>query len=581
MPAFVPAWLHPVAVILALATAAPAGAAAAPAGTAAAPAGVARSGPTAQPALDAGEYDVARAEADVTVVLTDQSRAYLQARARLVQHAELGKAALLARLGAVPPPTSAERKRLFDVLAECGGADVAARVGDELRAAVLREAAEVSALAAAETWRPVLRDLGEHAHAALAKLVADRELPLAIRAVLLDDLVQLTPDAGVAELLVLAGRGETSLRQQFTRSMRRRLRGSAKASAAVLAAIDGELERAEATRLPALIQLRAAVIDGADPGFVQRLAGWSLDDQRPFAVRVAAVRGLAAFAGDDDGEQREAARAALQRVAAATLPATTQAHEILAWLSLQALPPAQTGALAQRHGLDRSPAPRLSALAWATMPLPGGTTWLSRALDDPWPSVRTSALDRVAGPCERKLVGSLRARVGGVQDGADAEPIVQRAAIGALSRCGDAAFPALVDMLTDDAVATELSTEAARALARSFGARGADAVAKVLAGRPEAGYARRLAQSLRHATHPTPKVQAVLCAWVREGGEVGGAAAGSLDALWSEGVAVCEDDDDDDDARRCAVRSASASSASPSATHHPTRPRRSPPARWR
>ncbi|MBX7083842.1 MAG: hypothetical protein K1X88_31825, partial [Nannocystaceae bacterium] len=171
------------------------------------------------PATSPDDEAAAQARADVTTVLTDQSRAYLQARARLVAQGERGKQALFERLDGVPPPTAAERKRLFDVLAEIGGADVATRAGEELRRAVLAETREVAAAAAAEPWRPVLRDLGVHARAALGALVAERGLHLAVRALLLDDLVALTPDAALGELLVLAGRGHATLRQQFTRSL--------------------------------------------------------------------------------------------------------------------------------------------------------------------------------------------------------------------------------------------------------------------------------------------------------------------------------------------------------------------------
>ena len=94
-------------------------------------------------------------------------------------------------------------------------------------------------------------------------------------------------------------------------------------------------------------------------------------------------------------------------------------------------------------------------------------------------------------------------------------------------------------MLDDDSDAQELSAEAARELARHFGERGADAVAKRLAARPERGYARRLAQALRYSSTPTERVRETLCAWTREGGEVGSAAAASLVVLYAD-AASCE-----------------------------------------
>jgi hypothetical protein len=282
--------------------------------------------------------------------------------------------------------------------------------------------------------------------------------------------------------------------------------------------------------LAALVQLRAAIEDAIDPAFVQRLVGLATDTKRPFPVRVAAVRALAAQEGD------AAAQAGLSAVATEALAppsAGTQAGEILAWLALGALPADAAAALAGKHDLVHADAPRLAERAWAVVKLPATQRWLDEAFDDPWPQVRRAALGRVGGPCERAMIGKLRARIG-ERDG-DRDASVQRAAVEAIGRCGgDRAFAVLDAMLDDGDVHTEQSAEAARQLVRHFGTRGADAVAKRLERSPEPSWARRLAQALRHAKEPTPRVRDSLCDAAEQGGEVGRAAAQSLVALWPE-----------------------------------------------
>lgn len=490
--------------------------------------------PASGSAAVAPAYDAGAAAADVDALLGDPNRAYLQARGRLVANPELGTAALLARIDGVPPPAAAERKRLFDVLAEIGGASAAARIADELRHACAAEMSESGKFTAIEPWRPLLRDQGVHGRDAMASLVADRALPVAARAVLLDDLVTATPDAEVAGLLVLAGRGHVELRRQFARSLRRRLRGKDELRDTVLTALDGELATADAGRLAAIIGLRTAIEGGIDDAFIAKLAALAIDAARPFGVRVASVRALASQTTN------AAAATALREVADASLPVKDQADEILASLALPALPAATTAELVRTHRLERASGPRLVSIAWQHVEV-RGDAWLEAGLADPWPQVRGAALGRVTAPCSRRVVTRVGSRVGRATAGADPDATVQRAAIDALGRCADdASFALLRGMLDDDAVALELSGEAARELARHFGERGADAVAKRLAARPERGYARRLAQALRHAERPTERVEQTLCAWVAEGGEVGSAAAASLAALYGDD-ASCDD----------------------------------------
>lgn len=489
--------------------------------------------PTTEATAPVIAYDAVAATADVDAILGEPNRAYLTARARLVAHPELGRTALLARIDAVPPPAAGERKRLFDVLAEIGGAVAAERIAAELRHACAAEPSESGKVAAVEPWRPLLRDQGAHGRDAVASLVADRDLPVTVRATLLDDLVGITPDGDVTGLLVLAGRGHVELRRQFARSLRRRLRGNEPLRDAVLAVLDAELAVVDASRLAQVIQLRTAIEGGIDDAFLARLAALAREATRPFGVRVASVRALVSQA------EHPAARDALLGVATASLPARTQADEILASLALPAVPAESAASLVRAHRLERAPTPRLASIAWAHVEL-RGDDWLEPGLGDPWPEVRAAALGRVIGPCPRKIVARVGGLVGRASAGADADATVQRAAIDALGRCADdAAFALLRGMLDDDAVALEQSGEAARELARHFGERGSDAVAKQLATRPERGYARRLAQALRHAEAPTERVRATLCAWVDEGGEVGSAAAASLAALYDDD-AVCD-----------------------------------------
>jgi len=488
----------------------------------------AESAAAAEPQAAVSAYDPTAATADVDAILGDPNRAYLQARARLVAHPDAATAALLARIDAVPPPSAAERKRLFDVLAEIGGPAIGARIADELRHGCAAESTEAGTFAAAGQWRPLLREQGAAGRDAIAGLVADRGLPVAVRAVLLDDLVDVTPDGAVTDLLVLVGRGHVELRRQLARSLRRRLRGHAELRVAVLGALDRGLEQADPERLAAIIQLRAAIEGGIDDGFIARIAALARDEGRSFGVRVASIRALVTEA------ERPAAQTALRAVADGALPGTSQVDEILVALALPALPHAEIAARVREHRLEHAPTPRLTSIAWAHLELPGDA-WLEPAMGDPWPEVRATALGRVTTPCPRRIVTRIGAVVGSTSAGADGDASVQRAAVDALGRCADdASFVLLRGMLDDDAVASELSGEAARELARHFGARGADAVAKQLASRPERGYARRLAQALRHAESPTERVRETLCAWVDQGGDVGHAAAGSVLALWGD-----------------------------------------------
>ncbi len=492
-----------------------------------APTPPASAAPTTAPAPTEA-YGANEATVDVDTILKDTSKAYLQARARLVAHPEPAAKALVERLETPPPPTGAERKRLLDVLAEIGGPDKTELFAKELRTAVTQAEGDARALVAAEMWRPLLRDQGAHAMKPLIDLVADKDLPLGVRSVLLDDLVEVAPSDRLPDLLVFVGRGHATLRQQFARSLRRRVLRDDALRVAIGKEIDREIEGADAGRLAALVQLRTAIDDTVDPELVAKLVALATDGKREFPVRVAAVRGLALQEND------AAAQAGLAKVAGEALAAkTTQKGEILAWLALGALPADEAAALSKAHDLVHADAPRLAERAWSVVPLPASYDWLDQALGDPWPQVRRAALGRVKGPCDRTLSGKLRARVG--QREGDRDASVQRAAVEAIGRCGgDRSFALLSAMLDDADVHTEQSAEAARQLARSYGARGADAVAKRLDRSPDPAWGRRLAQALRHAQTPTPKVRDSLCNAAEAGGEVGRAAQQSLVALWPE-----------------------------------------------
>ena len=480
-----------------------------------------------------------QAPLDVDTVLTDTSKAYLEARARLVAHPDDAAGALLDRLTAVPPPGPAARKRLLDILAELKRPEHVELFAKELRNAVMQAPNAELKLAGAERWRPLLLDQGAASAPALAKLVGDKELPLAIRSLLIDDLVAVTETSGLGELVVLVGRGDVSLRGQLRRAMARRTKTEAAARTTVVKAADAAIDKATATppdkaeqgRLPQLLQFRASVSGGQDAAFTDRLRALATDRGQPFTTRVASIRGL--------GDMEEpAARESLRGVANAELGQTprSQSAEILGWLALNALPDEDAGKIAGALNLHEDDAPRLAAVGYALGPLPAGHVWLARSQRNPWPTVRQSALGRVAGPCDDKTVQHLAKISGPTDKGGETDRVVARAGVQALGRCGGKlANKQLTALLQNSRADVEQRAEAARQLARHGGPSGLDAVAKALSGESSGTLARRLATAIGYAPQPTPAAAEALCTTAAAGGEVSRAAFKSLVALYPEG----------------------------------------------
>jgi len=504
-----------------------------------APSGPAPTEPAQDPAPTEAATPVAdeyaeQAPLDVETLLTDSSRAYLDARARLEAHPTLAAEAILDRLTTVPPPTSTDRKRLFDVLAVLGLADHIELFARELRRSIVRADSFAEQSKALKLWLPLLADQGAAALPSLTVLIADQELPLTIRATLLDTRVEVTPAAQVSELVSLVGRGARPLRRQLQRSLSRRASQDIDAHGPLLEACDRALEDPDPARMPALLQLRGSLTRDGDDAFILRLAGLAENEETPFSVRVSALRALG-------GRGSPLARDALVRVAEHALaPAlrATQRGELLAWLALKGLPESSVRPLVERHDLASSDAPRLTVLGLSVATLSADHRWLKVALDNPWPQVRQAALSRVEGPCESsttKLLGQ-KAHLAGRR--AEEDRAVARSAVAAMGRCQ--AGDRLRTLLRDEDLDVELRAEAARQLARLGDDASIDAIASVLLRNPDPGLARRLASALRHMPKATPKGDDLLCEVALRTDQAGHAARDALGALHDDPIGACE-----------------------------------------
>ncbi len=477
----------------------------------------------------ASDY-VEQAPVDVATILTDTSKAYLQARARLEAHPQLAAEAILDRLTTVPPPTGTDRKRLLDVLAALGLPDHVELFAKELRRAILRNDAYSEQQKALKRWLPLLVDQGPLARPALTQLVADKKLSVTIRAPLLDALVEVTPTEEIGALVTLVGRGARTLRQQLYRSLKRRASRDAQIAAALTAATDAALAEAEPARVPALLRLRGALAGDDDPTFTREVGTLARDGEAPFPVRVASLRALAEFESTE-------ARAVLLEVATAALPTVdSQRGELLAWLALSGLPAEQARPLVEQHRLIESDAPRLAVLGFEHATLPADHTWLRPALDNPWPQVRQAAMARIAGPCPTATEKLLEHKGHLAGRRSEDDRAVARSAIQALGRCGTS--PRLRSLLTDEDLDMELRAEAGRQLARLGDDDSIQAIGGVLRRNPERGLARRLASALRHMPKPTPAGDALLCDVATRTDEAGHAARESLRALHGD-LAAC------------------------------------------
>ncbi|MCX4244643.1 hypothetical protein [Paraliomyxa miuraensis] len=488
----------------------------------------------AAPPTEAPSDDyVQQAPLDVETLLTDSSKAYLQARARLEDHPELAAEAILDRLATVPPPTSTDRKRLLDVLAVLGLPDHVELFAQELRRAVARAEDFQDESKALKQWLPLLVEQGAVAVPSLTALVADRELNLITRGTILEALVEATPSADVANLVPLVGRGARPLRQQLYRSLKRRAGRDAQAAAVLVAATDEALRQAETARVPALLALRG-VLARDDDGFITTLATLAEDETTAFATRVAALRALS-------GRSVAAAHDALVRVATRALAPEqrgTQRGELLAWLALRGLPADQARPLIEQHRLQADDAPRLAELGFAHVTLPSDGSWLAPALDNPWPQVRQAALARVEGPCPSSNEKLLEQRAHLAGRRSEDDRAVARSAVAALGRCG--AGDRLAGLLGDLDLDIELRAEAARQLARLGDDESIAAIASVLDAGTDRALARRLASALRHMPRATPAGDALLCEVATRSDEAGHAARESLRALHDDPSQACQ-----------------------------------------
>lgn len=484
-----------------------------------------------QPAVD--DYAV-QAPLDVQTLLTDTSRAYLDARARLEAHPTLAAEAILDRLSAVPPPISTDRKRLLDVLAALGLPDHVPLFAEQLRRAILRDDSQSAQGKAIGRWLPLLVEQGEAAVGPLTGLVADKELPLSARAPLLDALVEVTPADDLPRLAALVGRGARPLRQQLHRSLSRRVKDDPQSGARLLVALDEARAEAEPQRLPALLALRAAVTPSDDTDFATQLDALARDDAGSFAVQISAVHALAAL--DTAAAQRSLAAVADSALQPERL--ATQRGELLAWAALSGLPEPEVRARAQAHALSQSGAPRLAVLGMTFAPLSTDQAWLPAALDNPWPQVRKAALARVQGPCPSASGRLLEQKAHLAGKKSEDDRAVARAAITALGRCK--ASDRLATLLADEQLDVELRGEAARQLARLGDDDSIQAIGRVLRRHPDRMLARRLASALRHMPKATAAGDAVLCEAAGRGDEAGQAARDSLAKLHDDLDGVCE-----------------------------------------
>jgi len=474
-------------------------------------------------------YAQTQARADVETIVSDSSKPYLQARARLESHPDVAAPALRARIDAVPAPGPSEHRRLLGVLAELHRPEDLPRFAKALRRSVVNADPGAALLEVAHPWRVLLLEQGPSATSHLEALVGDTALPPELRAVLLTDWVGLQPAERAGKMVVLIGRGQAELERELRRTLADRARRDAVAAQSVIAATDAALDAAlgdppddkEAARLPALLRFRARV--GADDGaLVDRLTAVATDDSARFGARVAAVRGLGAL----DPKHTSAPLRALARTQLEAATTGSQHGEILGWLSLRGLPETDAGALTESFSLRDSDAPRLASLGYQHAPVQHADLWLPTALGNPWPQVRQAALERVAAPCSSDTIDLLSTRGSATGVGGDTDRATARAAVSGLGRCASApAKKALRSILVNADGDIELRAEAARQLARLGETK---PVVNLLRSRPEAALARRLASALRHAPSSDPKMDETLCAYVELTGPVARAAADTL-----------------------------------------------------
>lgn len=487
-------------------------------------------------------YDAARADADLDHVLQDRGRPYLEARARLEANPAIAAPQVATRLRRVPAPNAAEQRRLLALLSGMARPEDLETFAAQLRRDVAARQAGAGVrdeLPAAEPWRLILREQGAAAIPVLTGLVADRALSGELRALLLADLVAVTPTEQLGQLVALVGAGALELRQALRQALTRRALSSAGDLAALRTATEAAIATGEPSRKAALLGLRAALGDGDDAAFTAQAIALAEDETGAFVVRVAALRVLLARASD------AAVQTSLAGLAARHLePArqTQQASEVIGALALQGLDPALAGPLVARHRLLTAEAPRIASVAYASAALSADGAWLTASQAHPWPEVRGAALTRVEGPCAAPLVKKLAQVADATKRRAEAEEVVAREAIAALGRCGgDAARGALTRLLDDDAQVAERRAEAGRQLVKHHGNAGADAVAAASHRTPDIGLSIRLIRALQRGEGPpSPTVREALCA-ASEAAETASAARQAIAARMVDEEAPCGD----------------------------------------
>ncbi|MDC0715316.1 hypothetical protein [Nannocystis bainbridge] len=471
--------------------------------------------PAPEPTLAPPTYGPEQAAADIEVVLTGRGKDYLQARARLEQHADVAAPRVTARLAATPAPTMPEQRRLLALLGGIARPEDIPLFADAMRrevAAAVKQSQEQGVeLPAAEPWREILRAQGPAAAPALTGLVAEKTFSEELRGLLLADLVAVTPADKLPELVALVGLGAPSLRAALRQAIVRRAHSSPAERAQLIQVVDAALAAREPARLPGLVLLRAALGGAGDTAFTTRAAALAEDTAGEFATRVAAIRVLVARRSDP------ATQTVLARLAEQHLPAdqrTALRSEILGSLALAGLDATRAAAVVDRLQLMSAAAPRLATTAFAVAALPPSGAWLEVGQRHAWPEVRAAALARVEAPCSTAILRRLRD--GTVTRGDTFEPdaAVAREVLVALGRCGGPdAFAALQAVVVDAEQNVDRRAEAARQLVDRHGSAGADVVAAVLRSSDDLGVALRLVRALQRLEGPaSDDVRQALCA---------------------------------------------------------------------
>ncbi|MBL9100330.1 MAG: hypothetical protein JNL82_05200 [Myxococcales bacterium] len=497
--------------------------------------------PTAPAPPPAAAYDAARADADLELLLHERGKAYLEARARLEASPQIVAPQVAARLRRSPAPTPAEERRLLALLAAVARPEDLEMFAEQLRREVAASKSMTQGagdeLRVAEPWRTLLREQGAAAVAALKGLVAERSFTEDLRALLLADLVAVTPTEALTELVALVGAGSPGLRQALRQALARRAASSPRERADLLAAVDGAVASSEGSRKASLIGLRAGLGEGADADFTRAMIGAAEDEAAAFAVRVAALRVLLARAAE------ATVQASLERIAARHLePArqAVQASEVLGALALQGLRAEAGRALVERLALTAAAAPRIAAAAYGLAALANDGAWLDASQAHPWPEVRGAALARVEGPCAPALLKKIVRIADATRRNSEAEAIVAREAITAIGRCGgEDSRKALERLLDAGDQDPDRRAEAARQLIKHHGSAGAELVGAALARTAAPSLSIRLIKALqRSEPPPSPGVREALCE-ATEAAETAAAARQAIAALIPDETAPC------------------------------------------